>query len=163
MQPLCSNARLDPGLGARSSRVAPGEIRPLRTGVAELEQVGDHDVLAARRQVEGVGELLDAEDLLPVRLEERAEGEEGEVDHLGLEAGLLEQLRGALLADDRQLHHERAPPGRQEPGEQLQEVIEEVAAPVVERPVAGRLLVGIDRHLVQARAMRSNCSVGSQW
>ena len=58
----------------------------------ELDEVGDNHVLAAELEVVGVGQLLDAPDLLDVLLEERAEEEEVEVDHSGGEPDLLEKL-----------------------------------------------------------------------
>ncbi len=60
-------------------------------------------------------------------------------------------LRGRRLPDDGELHDERAAVVGQQARQLAEEVIELVASPVVERTVAARLLVGIDRHLVEAR------------
>ena len=60
---------------------------------SDLEQVRDHHVVAADREVVGVGELLDTRDLLGVRLEDLAEREEAVVDDSGLETV---RRRGAL-------------------------------------------------------------------
>ena len=68
----------------------------------------------------------------PCWLRDRAEGKEREVDDTRLKAGFLEQLRGALLADDRKLHDERPPLVREQAGKERDEVVEETAPPVVE-------------------------------
>src|SRR3954470_17900676 len=64
---------------------------------SDLQEVGDHDVLVTEPQVVGVGELLDAVDLLLAVLEQRVEVEEREVRDPRLEAGPREQLGGPGL------------------------------------------------------------------
>ena len=58
---------------------------------------------------------------------------------------------GRRLSDDGELHDERATVVGQQPRQLPEEVVEQVAAPVVERAVAARLLVRVDGHLVEAR------------
>ena len=61
-------------------------------------------------------------------------------------------MRGGLeLAQDRELHHVRDTAVGEQAREETDQVVDEVPAPVVERPVAGELLVRIDGHLVEAR------------
>src|SRR5438132_337220 len=44
-----------------------------------FEEIRDHHVLATEREVIGIRQLLDALDLLPVRLEDGCEGEEAKI------------------------------------------------------------------------------------
>src|ERR1700750_283369 len=134
------------------SRVMPERLR-FSSGACrgDLEQVRDHHVLVAELQVVRVREVFDALDLTLALLEELVEVEEREVDHAGAVAGAGEKLRGPRLAEDRQLHHVGRARRGQEPREERDEVVEQVAAPEVERPVRVRLVVGVDPHLVQAR------------
>src|SRR3954471_23751417 len=96
-----------------------------------FEQVADHHVLVLEAQVVGVRELLDALDLALAGVEELVEVEEREVDHARAEAVLGQQVRGAGLAEDRELHHV----GDAVLGEQLRQqrdqVVEQVATPEV--------------------------------
>src|SRR5919201_6011564 len=69
-----------------------------------FEEIGDHDVLATEREVIGIRQLLDALDLLPVRLEDRREGEEAEINDARSQSGLFHKLRCAGLAQDGELH-----------------------------------------------------------
>src|SRR4029079_16576147 len=134
------------------SRVMPERLR-FSSGACrgDLEEVRDHHVLVAELQVIRVREVFDALDLTLALLEELVEVEEGEVDDPGGVAGAGEQFGRARPAEDRELH--QIPPHRrgQEPRQERDEVVEEVAAPEVERPVGVRLVVGVDRHLVEAR------------
>src|SRR5258708_24739845 len=80
--------------------------RSARSG--DLEQVGQHDVLPAQPQVEGIRQLLDALDLCPVGLENVGAGKKAEVDHAHLEAELFELTRRfALTAASRRPCHGR--------------------------------------------------------
>ena len=57
---------------------------------------------------------------------------------------LLQQLLGALLADDRELHQVGDAVRRERLGQLADQVVDQVAAPVVERPVGGDLLERVD-------------------
>src|SRR6478735_3866213 len=134
------------------SRVMPERLR-FSSGAcrADLEEVRDHHVLVAELQVIRVREVFDALDLTLALLEELVEVEEGEVDDAGGVARAGEQLGRARLAEDRELHHVGRAGRGQEPRQERDEVVEEVAAPEVEGAVGVRLVVGVDRHLVEAR------------
>src|SRR3990172_6539349 len=96
-----------PARGGPSRRLGPAR---------ELDEVGDHHVLAAEVQVVGVRELLGAADLLRVLVEERAEVEEAEVDDASREVTLLEDLGRPELAQDRELHQVGAAVVAEQPG-----------------------------------------------
>src|SRR6267143_964220 len=113
-----------------------------------LEQVGHHHVLACDAEVESVGPLNYTLDLLLVGLELFSEGKEAEVDHPRLQAKLLKLSRCLALADDRQLHEVGLSILGQHAREDLDEMVQEISSPVVERSVAGRFLKRVDRHLV---------------
>src|SRR6185312_8316541 len=134
------------------SRVMPEGLR-FASGACrgDLEEVRDHHVLVAELQVIGVGEVFDAIDLSLALLEQLMEVEEGEVHHARFEPGAREQLGGARLAQDRELHDVRRARRGEQAREQGDEVVEQVAAPEVQRAVRVRLVVGVDRHLVEAR------------
>ena len=61
--------------------------------------------------------------------------EEAEVDDPSLIAQAFQQLRGSPLADDRQLHHVGGAVVGQRLGQQPDQVVDQAAAPVVERAV----------------------------
>src|SRR5581483_1180221 len=67
---------------------------------------------------------------------------------------------GLRLAHDRELHDERVAVVGEQLREQPQEMVEQVPAPVVERAVARRLLVRVDRHLVEARDYHGELPLG---
>ena len=119
---------------------------------ADLDQVGDHHVVAAELQVVGVGDLLDALDLRLVGREQRPEREEREVDDARASGP---RARAAARSRPGPTIESCMTSARPSSVEQLrqpaEEVVELVAAPVVERAVAARLLVRIDRHLEEAR------------
>ena len=89
-----------------------------------------------------VGKLLDALDLGEILLDDRREGEEPEVDHPRDEPMLVEQLLGSKLTHDRELHHECDSAVVEQLRKELKEVVDEVSAPVIERPVAAGVLEG---------------------
>src|SRR3954471_11652652 len=133
-------------------RVMPERLRFVSgAGGGDLEEVGDHHVLVAELQVVGVGEVLDALDLGPALLEQLVEVEEREVDDVRRVPGPRQQLRRARLPEDRELHDVRRARRGQEARQQRDEVVEQVAAPEVERAMRVGLVVGVDRHLVEAR------------
>src|SRR5919109_2626326 len=134
------------------SRVMPERLR-FSSGACrgDLEEVRDHHVLVAELQVVGVGEVFDALDLVLAFLEQVVEVEEGEIDHTRRVPGPRQELRRARLAEDRQLHDVRGAGRREQPRQQRDQVVEQVAPPEVQRAVGVRLVVGVDRHLVEAR------------
>ena len=81
----------------------------------------------------------------------------------GGEAVLLEQLLGALLADDRELHQVGDAVRRQRLGQLADQVVDQVAAPVVERPVGGDLLERVDGGLEEARDDQVVGLLGDPW
>src|ERR1700750_2199579 len=133
-------------------RVMPERLRFSAVACrGDLEEVRDHHVLVSELQVVGVGEVFDALDLSLALLEQLVEVEEREVHHARLVPGACEQLRGARLAEDRELHDVRSTRRGEKARQQRDEVVEEVAPPEVERAVRVGLVVGVDRHLVEAR------------
>src|SRR5438270_13872575 len=95
-----------------------------------FEEIGNHHVLATEREVIGIRQVLDALDLLPVRLEDGREGEEAEINDARSQSGLLHKLSGAGLAQDGKLHDIGDAILRQELWQLADQMIEEIAAPV---------------------------------
>ena len=126
---------------AAAGAPAGGVGFPTRTGRArrDLQQVGDHHLLLAERQVVGVGQLLDALDLLAACPRNSSwNSKKAKSTTRAAKPCRLQQLGGPLLADDRELHQVGDAARRERLGQLADQVVDQVAAPVVERPVGRR-------------------------
>ena len=138
-------------VAGRHSAPGPGSLLVGAGRPADLQEIGDEQLAVAGAQVAGVAELLDAPDLRPVLAELGRETRRPRSRRRGPRGRSREQLGGAALRQDRQLHDVGDALRRERVGELREHGVQRRASPVVDRPVPGDLLLGIDRRLVDAR------------